>query len=524
MSMQIMEDGARYFATTRRLSAGLKLLSATAMVLVMAASAAGQPAFSAKVVTLGKNVQRITVPLHGSVTVETTVEITRADVIATQVADVQVLSPRRILITGQGYGLTSIVLAAEGDQQHVLEVSVELDLSRLTEAIAQIDPLSDARAGSVMGNIILSGLVSSVERASRIVELAELFLPPPTSGGQPTSVQNHMEVAGEQQVLLRVVIAEVSRQAARELGVNGFLAGDDLQDAFLVNQLGGINPINIGAAGDALANGTIPFLTDEDGIPISAATTLSLGFPRVQMQLFVRAMADNGLLKVLAEPTLVAISGEESSFLAGGEFPIQVAQGDERTSIEWKDFGVQLNFTPIVRGGERIRLRVNPVISELDFTNAVQSDGFITPGLTTRSVETTIELGNGETIAIAGLFSDRVQALASRIPGLGDLPILGALFRSVSYQRSQTELVILVTPELIAPIDAHQKIPLPGAELNDPTDLELYFLGKLEGGDAGTAGNAMADNGGVHDPTLPSEPNELSVHGPWGHADRPNMR
>ncbi len=520
MSIQITEDGARFFATTRRPSAGLKWLFATAMVLATAASAAGQPAFSAKVVSLGQNVQRITVPLHGSVTVETTVEIARADVIATQVADVQVISPRRILITGQGYGLTSIVLAAAGDQQHVLEVSVELDLSRLNEAIEQIDPLSDARASSVMGNIILSGFVSSVERAARIVDLATLFLPPAASSGQQTSVQNHMEVAGEQQVLLRVVIAEVKRDASRELGVNGFLAGDDFQDAFLVNQLGGINPINIGAAGDALATGRIPFLTDEDGIPISAATTLSLGFPRVQMQLFIQAMADNGLLKVLAEPNLVTISGEEATFLAGGEFPIEVAQGDERTTIEFKEFGVQLNFTPVVHGGERIRLRVNPVISELDFSIAIRD----TPGLITRSAETTVELGNGETIAIAGLFSDRMNATASRIPGLGDLPVLGALFRSVSYQRNQTEMVILVTAELIAPLDAHQDIPLPGGDVSDPTDFELYFLGKVEGGESGSAGNAVADNGAGHDPTLPSEPNELSVHGPWGHADRPNMR
>ncbi len=241
-----------------------------------------EKSFHASVVDLSQDLERITVPLFGSVTVETTIAIVRADVIAKHIADVQVISPTRLLITGQAYGTTTVVLLGEDTKQSVLEVSVELDLNRLNEAIRAADPLSNARARSILGNILLTGTVSSAQRAKRIVDLAGLFLPPPVSDSQSATVQNHLEVAGEQQVLLRCVVAEVNRSAARELGINGFLAGENFRNGFVVNQLGGINPINIGAAADALVTRNIPFLTGEDGIPISQATTFSLGFPRAQ--------------------------------------------------------------------------------------------------------------------------------------------------------------------------------------------------------------------------------------------------
>ena len=219
--------------------------------------------FSAKVLDLSGHMQHVTVPLYGSLTIETSHEVIRADVIATSIADVQVVSPTLLLITGQSYGHTSVILLREDKRQYVFEVSVELDLGRLNESIAEIDPQSNAKARSVLGNIVITGTVSSAERATRVVELASLFLPGNTGTKQSAVVQNHMDVAGEQQVLLRVVVAEVNRIAVRELGVNGFLAGDNFKDGFLVNQIGGINPINIGAAGDVDVTGRIPFLTGE---------------------------------------------------------------------------------------------------------------------------------------------------------------------------------------------------------------------------------------------------------------------
>jgi len=494
--------------------AALTIVSITGEAFAQAGRA--PEAFRATVLDMSGNAERISVPLFGSVVIETSVEVARADVTGSRIADVQVISPTRLLITGQGYGSTNIILQGADKQQHIFAVVVELDVGRLIDAIRKVDPLADATASSVMGNIVLTGTVSSAEKAKRIVELAGLFLPPAGDTGQQTAVQNHLDVAGEQQVLLRVVVAEVNRAATRELGINGFLAGENFRDGFLVNQLGGINPINIGAAAGADVTQNLPFLTGGDGIPIGNAPTLSLGFPRVQMQVFLKAMADNSLLRVLAEPNLVAISGETASFLAGGEFPIPVPQGNQTVTIDFREFGVRLNFTPIVRGHQRIRLRVAPEVSELDFTTAAQFQGFVIPGLTTRSTETTVELGNGATIAIAGLLNDQIRARASRIPGIGDVPILGALFRSVSYQRSLTELVILVTPEIVTPLDAHQMVALPTDDVGTPSDYELYALGMIDSNGASRrdTGKPAGDDPALN---IGSQPAELSVHGPWGH-------
>ncbi len=475
--------------------------------------------FRARIVDESARTERITVPLHRSVTVETTVEIARADIMARDIADVQVVSPTRVLISGQKFGTTALVLFGTDDKQYVFEIAVELDLGQLNETLASIDPLSTAQAKSVLGHIVLSGTVSSSDRAQRMVEMAELFLPPSDQRSGKTTVQNHLELAGEQQVLLRVVVAEVSRSAARELSVNGFLAGENFRDGFLINQVGGINPISIGAAAAQDITRNMVFLTDEGGIPVSANTTLSLGFPRVQMQLFLKAMADNSLLRVLAEPNLVAVTGETATFLAGGEFPILVPQGDFRVTVEFREFGVRLNFTPLVRGHQRIRLHIAQEVSELDFSAAVQFQGFVVPGLSSRSTETVVELGSGQTIAIAGLLSEEIRGVASRIPGFGDIPILGSLFRSVQFQRSMTELVILVTPEIVAPLEPHQKVRLPGEDFASPSDLELYALGILESrhsADQADQGAAAAE--------LDSEPEELSIHGPWGHAGTGDLR
>lgn len=471
--------------------------------------------FSVILLDLSGRMQRVTVPLHGSITVDTSSAVIRADVVAPEIADVTVISPKRLLLTGQSYGNTTVMLLREDKQQYVLEVSVELDLTRLNETIAQIDPQADAHANSVLGNIVLIGTASSAERAKRIVEIANLFLPRQSSGLQPPVVQNHLDLAGVQQVLLHCVIAEMNRTAARELGVNGFFAGENVRDGFLINQIGGINPANIGAAGGALVTDNIPFVVAEGGIPVSPNATLSLGFPRVQLQTFIKALAENSLLRVLAEPKLVAISGETASFLAGGEIPVPEPQGFQTVTISYREFGVRLNFTPIVRGHGRIRLRVNPEVSELDPSSGILLDGFVIPGFRSRSTETTVELGDGETLVIAGLLSEQVRGFASSVPGIGEIPVLGALFRSIEFQRSMTELVILVTPEIVAPLDAHQIVQLPGEDSMVPSDYELYLLGLLEGSNTNGDGGAHVARVARH---LDSEPQQLSVHGPWGHA------
>ncbi len=519
MLRNVMEVGR--FGSRQRASANRAWTRCVAFVLMwlvigMLPQAAAQsdtsPEFSARVLDLSKSYQRITIPLHRSVTVETTIGVSRADVVAPSIANVQVISPTRMLVTGQSFGNTSVVLTGTDGNQYVFEASVELDLEPLNRSIRNIDPLSTATAESILGNIVLIGTVTSTARARRIADLAQLFAPAGKKGGG-SLVQNHMEISGEQQVQLRCTIAEVSRSATRELGVNGWLAGENFRDGFLVNNVGGINPVNIGAAADALVTRNMPFITGEDGLRLLPTTTLSLGFPRAQTQFFIQALADNNLLKVLAEPNLTTISGETATFLVGGEFPIPVPQGNQQVTIEFREFGIRLSFTPVVRGHQRIRLRVRPEVSELDFSTAVQIEGFVVPGLTTRAAETTVELGNGQTMAIAGLLKEEVRGIASRVPGIGDVPVLGSLFRSVEFQRGMTELVILVTPEIVAPLDPHQKVRLPGKDMKYASDYELYALGMLESPDS-----APIDDTVQSEARLESEPDELSVHGPWGHA------
>lgn len=521
MCNKVMEDrrvGMRRFGlSAQTLSRSACLAVAIAIVGWVPSAAAQKPddpqEFSARVLDLTKSYQRLTVPLNRSVTVETSVGVSRADVVAPQIADVQILSPTRMLITGQSFGSTTVVLSGAGSEQYVFEATVELDLEPLNRSIRNIDPLATAKAESMRGHIVLTGTVTSTSYARRIADLASLFVPSGGDGQSGVLVQNHMDISGEQQVQLRCVVAEVTRAATRELGVNGFLAGENFKDAFLVNQLGGINPTNIGAAAAAPVANNLPFFTDTNGLNLLPTTPLSLGFPRVATQLFIKALADNNLLKILAEPNLTAISGETATFLAGGEFPIPVPQGNQQVTIEFREFGIRLNFTPVVRGQQRIRLRVAPEVSELDFTTAIQIEGFVVPGLTSRSTETTVELGSGQTIAIAGLLSEQVRGIASRIPGVGDMPVLGSLFRSVNFQRSLTELVVLVTPEIVAPLDPHQAVEIPGADMKYPSDYELFALGMIDS----IQDDAPAPPG-KGDAVLQSEPDEVSLHGPWGHA------
>jgi pilus assembly protein CpaC len=475
-----------------------------------------QAPYTAVIRDLEDHAEQIRIPLNHSILIETSRPSSRVQAVDPSVVFVQTVSPRQLLVTGTGTGSSQVLMWSEDGQQKIFQVRVEVDLVALNEALDVTDPLGDVEAVPLTGNIVLTGTASSTEMAERLMGVTELFMPSSGLGGVGL-IQNHMSVAGEQQVLLRVTVAEISRSAARQLGINGFLAGENFRDAFVVSQVGGFNPSDFGALpfGDIRQNFNFGSL---NGVPLSPTTPLSLGFPRVQMQVFIRALADNSLLRVLAEPNLVAISGETASFLVGGEFPIPVPQGIDQITIEFREFGARLNFTPVVRAGQRIRLHIAPEVSELDFASAVTIAGFSVPGLTQRRVESTVEVGNGQTLAIAGLLSDEVRGVASRIPGLGDVPVLGALFRSVEYRREITELVVLVTPEIVAPLNPDQVPPVPGEQFQDPNDFELYAMGLLEPAQ-GETGKPLQAPGEVGDEAVvTSEPDQMGLHGPWGHA------
>jgi pilus assembly protein CpaC len=217
---------------------------------------------------------------------------------------------------------------------------------------------------------------------------------------------------------------------------------------------------------------------------VSSAVTLFAGFPAADLEVFIQALEENQYLQLLAEPNLVALSGEEASFLAGGEFPIPVVQGTGNSAtvtIEYKEFGVRLAFRPVILSDGKIRLRVSPEVSELSDVGAVELQGFRIPSVLTRRLQTTVELKAGQTFGLAGLISRATNARTSKVPGLGELPVLGALFRSVRYNRSETELVVLVTADLAEPQSAGVPPPVPGDGYRPPDAWELYALGRIEG-------------------------------------------
>lgn len=413
----------------------------------------------------------IQVPANKSVLIEFSRMAREARIANPEFAEVSPISPRQLLLTGKSFGTTQLIVWFDGGAQKVFDVAVDLEQERLLASVRTAVPRARVRAHALMNSIVLTGDVPDAPAAEKIVEIAKVFAP---------QVVNHMQVRGGQQVLLRCTVAEINRSASRKLGFNGWLGGDNLRDVFFVQNLNNINPSNIGAVEGASPLAAMPFAVAQGGIPITDQTTLSFGFPRVQMQVFIQAMRENGLLRVLAEPNLVAVNGQKATFLAGGEVPIPISTSD-KIKIEYKEFGIRLNFTPAVLGEGRLRLLVAPEVSEPDFSNSVTFGGIAIPGFSTRRVQTTVEVGEGETIAIGGLLSQKTRGVITKIPGLGDIPVLGALFRSVDYQTDETELVVLVTPELAAGVSPDEVTFVPGANYVEPNDFELYMLGEMDG-------------------------------------------
>ena len=300
---------------------------------------------------------------------------------------------------------------------------------------------------------------------------------------------NMTSVAGVQQVLIHVRVAEVTRSALKTLGIN-VVHGLSRDNVFFgasqagTSSGGALNPTSFSLNGDAHSAGPVMFSADTSASPLN---TLILGFPRADLNFYLQALAEDQYLRVLAEPNLVALNGEEASFLAGGEFPIPVVQGGTgvggslSVTIEYKEFGVRLRFRPTVLGDNTIRLHVAPEVSDLSDQGAVEIQGFRIPAILTRRAETTLELKSGQTFLMAGLMNTRIEGQNDLVPGLGNVPVLGALFRSVRYEKGETELAVLVSAFLVEPMSLASDPPLPGALYSEPNDWELYGEGKIEG-------------------------------------------
>jgi len=380
-----------------------------------------------------------------------------------EVADVQAQSPSIVYLFGRRAGSTSLY-AVDNNDQILLRtaVVVEHNLTALRSAIDLLAPGNRIKAASVDGSIVLDGTVDTPVQAQELRELGERFL------GKDEVLLYRVRVAESTQVHLRVRVAEVSREVIKQFGINWdtvFETGD-LLFGFATGRSA------FGVAGNVLRGPS----NASGGVPDLFASSFTPGDNVINTA--IDALAQEGLVNVLAEPNLTALSGETASFLAGGEFPIPVATDDNEIEIEFKEFGIQLAFTPTVLSGSRISLRVRPEVSELSEDGAIEINGLTIPALKTRRAETTVELGSGQSFAIGGLLSSGVQNAVSKTPGLGDLPVLGTLFRSTAFRRDETELVIIVTPYLVRPVD-EPVLAIPNDGYKAPNDIERILEGRL---------------------------------------------
>jgi pilus assembly protein CpaC len=379
-----------------------------------------------------------------------------------EVADVQAHSPTLVYVFGRRSGTTTLFAIDENEDVLLRrEVVVEHHLSGLQSALREVAPDARVEVRSVDGAIVIDGAVRDPVKAQELRELANRYL------GENETLINRLSVAAPTQVNLRVRVAEVAREVTKLFGINweGLFTPDNFLFGFATGR-----PFT--------TNGGLPFARAAD--VSGAANTLFGGYSNgdVTINGILDALEREGLVNVLAEPNLTALSGETASFLAGGEFPVPVGQDNDQIQIEFKQFGVSLAFTPTVLSANRISLRVRPEVSDLSEKGAIRVRDLVIPALSTRRAETTVELGSGQSFAIGGLISNSTRNSVEKVPGLGDLPVLGTLFRSNSFRRSESELVIIVTPYLVAPAAA-AKLATPRDGLEDPSDLERLIEGKI---------------------------------------------
>ncbi|MCK7614065.1 type II and III secretion system protein family protein [Roseibium sediminicola] len=380
-----------------------------------------------------------------------------ADVLVSnpEIADAVLRTPRRIFVIGNTAGQARLVLfSRSGRELASFDLRVEKDTSDLTRIIQKLIPGTRIHAESVNGSVVLSGSAKSTLEAQQAADIAAKF-----QGAKAGSeIVNLVAVEGKDQVHLKVTVAEVERSIIKQLGVqfSGTVGTGNFTPFFQNLPNFSVNPsiVNQAVGGVQFARGATSITAQID------------------------ALQRDGVIKTLAEPTLTAISGENASFLAGGEFPIPVAQKDNEVSVEFKKFGVGLDFTPVVLSGGRISLRVKTEVSELSNEGAVTFSNITISALKVRRAESTMELPSGGTLVMAGLLKERYQQAVDGVPGLMQVPILGSLFKSRDFLRQQSELVVFVTPYVVQPV-AVSKLQRPDKNLMPPSDAEAIFLNRL---------------------------------------------
>ncbi len=463
------------------------------------AAAAAMPTGGVRTATIGTPRETTTLSIGSGQMIALPAAMTDLFVADDKIADVQVRSSTQLYIFGKGPGETAVYATDKAGK--VIWSSIVRVGSNITSVDTMLNlamPEAAITATTMNGVVLLTGTVAGPSDIEEAQQLVEHFV------GKETQVVNRLRSAVPLQVNLHVKIAEVSREFAKQVGVNllnrdvtgGFLFGiaqgrnfgsiSDLPNTFpsldassLYNlPPGSISlPFNPATGSFVTSPGTLYDL-DKLGKGAGSGTSIALmgKFLGMDLAAAIDLAEADGLVSTLAEPNLTAISGETASFLAGGEIPIPISQGLGAVSVEFKQYGVSLSFTPTVLGDGRISIRVRPEVSQLTDAGSVRLNGFTIPGITTRRAETTVELGSGQTFMIGGLLSNGQNATVDKAPFLGDLPVLGALFRSNGFKRNETELMIVVTPYLVKPVS--QKVSLPTTGLLTATDAERIIAGQ----------------------------------------------
>ncbi len=428
-----------------------RLLVAGYMGAILASTALTPVSAEVLRVMQGQASGALNVPMNRAVVVESEVPFAELSIANPGIADISTLSDKSIYVLGKAPGRTTLtLLSPDGQLISNVDVHVTPDVAEFKERLQQILPGEQIEVRTANDGIVLSGQVSSTAKLDRALDLANRYA--------PDRVSNLMVVGGTQQVMLKVRFAEMQRSVGKALG-------------------GSLNVSGTGTDGTLIAGGGGGVAGAFGGIG------LSFGVGDFEFDVLLEALETKGMIRTLAEPNLIALSGQEAKFLAGGEYPIPVAQnnnegGGSTITVEFKPFGVELGFTPVVVDGDIINLTMTAAVSSIDPTISFTQGDLSIEGFKRRETSTTVEMRDGQSFAIAGLLQDDFQNTSTQVPWIGDVPVLGALFRSADYQRAQTELVIIITPHLVTPVSG-EALAMPTDRIQIPTERELFLFGKV---------------------------------------------
>jgi pilus assembly protein CpaC len=393
--------------------------------------------------------EEIRLTIGKSIVIDYPADIARISTSNPDIVDASPVTGREVLVHGKSFGTVTLVVWSKAGQRNFYNITVEQNLEPLRQLLKETFPAQDIHVQSSRDSLSLTGRVTNKDTADRATALATPFA---------KTVVNNLQIAEppmERQVLLRIKFAELSRSASNQFAVNLISTG-------ATNTIGAVSTGQAASSTPSSIGGGQP-----STFTITNALNIFAFRPDLNLGAFIQALEQKNLLQTLDEPTLITSDGKEASFLVGGEFPIPVLQGGANSgavTIQFREFGVRLTFTPNITGNNNIRLHVKPEVSALDYSNALSFNGFTIPALSSRKMETNVELGEGQSFVIAGLIDNQVTETISKIPGLSSLPILGNLFKSHNISKSDDELVVLVTPEITMPLqpgDAKPSVPMP---------------------------------------------------------------